>query len=246
MAKKLFKFPFISIIIPLYNEEDRLINLSKIYKYFGSKKLTYEVVLINDGSKDKTLKKLRKLSKSFKFNLISYPENRGKGYATKMGMLKAKGKYRLFTDIDLSAPIEEFNKFLPVLTNYDIIIGSRKKRGSKVIIHQPNIREKLGKGFTRLSQIVLQLNITDFTCGFKCFSKIAAQDIFSRQRVNRWSFDSEILFLAKKFGYKVKEIPVKWSNDARSRVKFPQDIIASLMDLYTIRFGEFQRRYEKK
>lgn len=227
--------PFISIVIPIYNEEKRITNLSEIYKYFKRKHLTCEVILVNDGSTDQTAKTLREISKKFKFKLISYRKNRGKGYAIKAGMMKAGGKYRLFTDIDLSTPIEEFNKFIPYFKNYDIIIGSRKKKGAKLIIHQSKLREKLGKGFTKLSQIVLQLDTTDFTCGFKCFSKIAAEGIFSRQRINRWGFDAEILFLAKKFGYKIKEIPVKWSNDPRSRVKFPQDIISSLLDLLKIR-----------
>lgn len=242
MTKKILQDPFISVIVPLYNEESRLANLSKIFNFFKKKNFNYELILINDGSRDKTLDQLNELSKNFKFKLISYPENRGKGYAVKMGMMKARGKYRLFTDIDLSTPIEEFDKFIPYLKKFDVVIGSRKMKGSKVIIHQPSLREKLGKGFTKLSQIVLQLNIRDFTCGFKCFSKVAALEIFSKQQVGRWGFDSEILFLAKKFGYKIKEIPVKWSNDPTSRVKFPQDIIQSLFDLYTIRLNEIKKK----
>lgn len=244
MTKKLFKSPFLSIIVPLYNEEVRLVNLSKIYKYFDNKDLTYEVILINDGSRDKTLKKINALSKNFKFNLISHQKNNGKGNAIKAGMMKASGKYRLFTDIDLSTPIEEFNKFIPYLKDYDIIIGSRKKRGSQLIIHQPKLREKLGKGFTKLSQWFLDLNLTDFTCGFKCFSQEAAEKIFPRQKIDRWGFDAEILFIGKKMGGSIKEIPVVWKNDSETRVKLPQDIFTSLSDLIKIRYNNFRGFYD--
>ncbi|MEK7616911.1 MAG: dolichyl-phosphate beta-glucosyltransferase [Patescibacteria group bacterium] len=244
MIKKLPKFPFISIVIPLYNEERRVSNLSKIYKYFDRTNLKYEVILINDGSKDKTLRKLNEISKNFKFNLISYSQNRGKGYAIRVGMIKARGQYRLFTDIDLSTPIEEFNKFLPNLKEYDIIIGSRKKRGSKLIIRQPKLREKLGKGFTKLSQLCLGLNLTDFTCGYKCFSKEATKKIFSKQRINRWGFDTEILFIGKKKGLSIKEIPVIWKNDPETKVKLPLDIITSFLDLLKIRYASFRKLYD--
>lgn len=245
MYKKLFpKLPFVSIIIPLYNEERRLENLSKIYKYFDDTDLTYEVILINDGSRDKTLKKINELSKNFKFTLISHQKNNGKGYAIKAGMMQASGKYRLFTDIDLSTPIEEFDKFLPNLPDYDIIIGSRKKRGSKLIIHQPKLREKLGKGFTKLSQWCLSLSLTDFTCGFKCFSKEAAEKIFSRQKIDRWGFDTEILFIGKKMGFSIKEVPVVWKNDRETKVRLPQDIINSFYDLIKIRYNKFRGLYD--
>lgn len=244
MAKNNLKSPFISIIVPLYNEERRLTNLFKIYKYFSKKDFYYELILINDGSSDKTLHKLNELSKNFKFKLISYRENRGKGYAIKKGMMKARGRYRLFTDIDLSTPIEEFSRFLPILSKYDIVIGSRKKRGSRLIIHQPKLRERLGKTFTTLSQSFLNINLTDFTCGFKCFSKEAAEKTFFRQKINRWGFDTEILFISKKMGLSVKEIPIIWKNDIESRVKLPWDIITSLSDLVKIRYNDLMGRYD--
>ncbi len=238
---------FLSIIIPLYNEEKRLFNLKTIYQYLNQKKFKWEIILVNDGSSDNTQKEVKKIiavNKNKKTQLLSYSKNKGKGYAIKTGMLKAKGQYRLFTDTDLSAPIEEFDKFIPFLEKFDLIIGSRKRSGAKIIVRQSNLREKLGKGFTKLSQIILQLQATDFTCGFKCFSKDAAEKIFSKQKIYGWGFDSEILFLARKFGFKVKEIPVKWSNDPKSKVKFPQDIITSLVDLFTIRTNDMKKRYD--
>lgn len=231
--------PYLSIIIPLYNEEKRIKKLIKIYNFLKSIKISYELILINDGSKDKTLAFLKKLPPECKYKLISYEINQGKGYAIKKGMLAANGKHRLFTDIDLSTPIEEINNFLPYLKKFDIIIGSRKTKGSKLEKRQPFIRESLGKIFTFISQIFLKLDISDFTCGFKCFSQKAAIEIFSRQIIRRWGFDSEVLFLAKKFNYKIKEVPVTWIDDPKSKVKFPQAIISSLTDLVWIRLNNY-------
>lgn len=238
------KNPFLSIIIPLYNEETRLRNLSKIYRYLDRSNLNYEILLINDGSIDNTLKKLKALAKKFKFKLISYEKNKGKGFAVKTGMLVAKGNYRLFTDIDLSTPIIELTKFLPYLRKHDVIIGSRKMWGATLKKRQSFVRENLGKGFTLLSQLTLHLDISDFTCGFKCFSKKAAKKIFPLQRIEKWGFDSEVLFMAKKLGLSIKEIPVVWTNDPKTRVKFPQDILGSLSDLCRIRYHYFMNRYE--
>ncbi len=158
-------------------------------------------------------------------------------------MLKANGQYRIFIDIDLSTPIEELSKILPFLEENEVIICSRKIAGSKLEKKQPLLRESLGKGFTKLSQIILNLKISDFTCGFKCFSKKAAEEIFSRQRITRWGFDSEILFIAKKLGFDIKEIPVTWTNNSDSKVKFPQAIINSFTDLIKIRYYDLKKLY---
>lgn len=231
--------PFLSIIIPLYNEVTRLKNLIKVYDFFESNNINYEIILVNDGSNDKTLSYLKKFPKKYKYRLVSYKVNMGKGYAIKEGMLAANGKFRLFTDIDLSTPIEEFNKFIPYLNKYDLIIGSRKTKGSTLKKRQPLIRESLGKVFTLISQTILNLETSDFTCGFKCFSQKAAIEIFNKQTVNRWGFDSEILFLAKKLRFKTKEVPVTWFDDPRSKVKFPQAIISSIADLIKIRLNNY-------
>lgn len=236
--------PYLSIIIPLYNEQRRIANLSKVYKYLDKCNFSYEVLLINDGSTDNTIKEFKKIGKKFRFDILSYDQNKGKGFAIRQGMLKAKGKFRLFTDIDLSTPIKEFDKFLLNLEKVDILIGSRRLNISNVIIRQPFLREILGRGFTLLSQKFLQLKLSDCTCGFKCFSEKAAHDIFTRQRINRWGFDSEILFLAKKIGFCIKEIPVSWSNNPDTKVKFPQDIIYSLWDLLKIRYYDFKKFYK--
>lgn len=231
--------PLLSIIIPLYNEEKRVKNLLKIYNFFKKKQLNYELILVNDGSLDSTMRLVNNLSKKIKFNLISYRVNKGKGFAIKQGMLNAKGMFRLFTDIDLSTPIEEFEKFLPYLKKNQIVIGSRKTTGSNLKKRQPILREGMGKAFTLLSKFLLNLDTSDFTCGFKCFSRIASEKIFQRMRIDRWGFDSEILFIAKKMGYRVKEIPVIWSDHPGSKVKFPHAIFSSIMDLIRIRLGNY-------
>lgn len=238
------QIPFLSIIVPIYNETKRLNNLSTIHNFLKQQKFNSEIIVVNDGSIDQTLQKIKILSKKLGFKIVSYSTNRGKGFAIKLGMIQSKGQYRLFTDLDLSTPLEELSKFYPYFKKYDILIGSRKLKGSKLINRQPIIREYLGKGFTLLSRIILGVNVSDFTCGFKCFSKQAAEEIFTRQKINRWGFDSEILFIAKVKCFKIKEIPVKWSNDEKTKVKFPDDLIRSFYELLQIRYNHFKNFYD--
>lgn len=237
------KKPFLSIIIPVFNEEKRIKNLKEIITYLGKQRFSWELIVVNDGSKDKTRKVLNSVKNSFKFKLLSYSPNLGKGFAIKTGMLEALGKYRLFLDIDLSTPINELDKFLPFLKKYGIVIGSRKLKASNLVVRQPFIREHLGKIFTSLSRMVLQLNVSDFTCGFKCFSEKTAKQIFTRQTINRWGFDSEILYIGKNKKISIKEVPVTWKNDPGTKVKFPQDIINSLGELIKIRLNSLLGLY---
>lgn len=238
------KKPFLSVIIPVYNEEKRVKNLTLIISYLRKQKYSWEIIIVDDGSTDKTKSILKSLRNKIKFKVVSYSPNLGKGIAVKTGILKAKGKYRLFLDIDLSTPISEVKKILPHLKKYDIVIGSRKLKTSKLIERQPFIRETLGKMFTIFSQIILQLEVSDFTCGFKCFSQKAAEQIFSRQTINRWGFDSEILFIGKGRKFSIKEIPVTWIDDRRTKVKFPQDILNSLIELIKIRLNSHRGLYK--
>lgn len=234
---------YISVIIPVYNETKRLDNLEKIFNYLEKQPYSSEVIAVNDGSTDDTLKALRAWQKKHQFKIITYPQNQGKGYAVKKGMLSAQGEYRLFMDVDLSTPIEEIEKFQPYFKKHDVIIATRKAGGSTLLARQPKFRETLGKGFTFLSRVLLGVNVSDFTCGFKCFSQKSAEEIFSRLTINRWGFDSETLFIAKKLNYKIKEITVVWKNDPQTKVKFPEDIINSLSDLLTIRWNNFREAY---
>lgn len=229
--------PFLSVIIPVYNEHQRIRKIIKIDRYLKLQPYTSEIIIVNDGSNDNTLQIISKFPKSINHKIISYEQNQGKGYAIKIGMLKAKGLYRLFMDVDLSTPIEEFEKFLPLLKKHTVIIATRKTNNSVLIKHQPKPRELLGKAFTGLARFILDVQVSDFTCGFKCFHKKAAYDIFSRSTINRWSFDPEILYIAKLMKYHIHEIPVIWKNDPSSKVKFPHDLIRSFNDLLTIKLN---------
>ena len=235
---------FLSVIIPCFNEEKRINNLISIHNYLETKPFEFEIIMVNDGSTDKTLSLLKIHQKTILFKIITYKKNRGKGYAIKKGMLAAKGEHRLFTDIDLSTPMDEFDKFLPHLAKHDIVIATRKKKDSIFIKRQPFLRESLGKGFTLLAKAIFRITVSDFTCGFKCFSKKAAGKIFSKQRIDRWGFDSEILYIAKKHNFHIKEIKIRWKHDPGTKVKFPQDIFISLFDLGKILYYDLRKKYK--
>lgn len=237
------KIPYLSVIVPIFNEEKRINNLNHIVSYLKKQKYSWEVIVVDDGSTDKTQKFLKLLKNKLRFSLLSYSPNTGKGFAVKTGMLNAKGKYRLFLDVDLSTPITELEKFLPHLKQYDIVIGSRKLKTSKLVTRQSLLRENLGKAFTLLSQLMLGMYISDFTCGFKIFSKKSAEDIFIRQKINKWGFDPEVLYIGKIKRHSIKEVPVYWENDPRTKVKFPDAIINSLYELIQIRINYLRRFY---
>lgn len=233
---------FLSVVIPLYNEEKRAKNIRRVISYLSGKKISWELILVNDGSTDGTGGYIAKF-KNKNIKTISYPVNRGKGYAIKRGMLAASGEYRLFMDVDLATPIEALERFIPLFGKYDCLIGTRKAKGARVSVHQPWLRENLGKGFTFLSRVFLGVSVSDFTCGFKCFSAESARAVFGLSSVCRWGFDAEILFLYQRLGYTIKEIPVTWKDDKRTRVKFPQDIFESLNELLTIRLNAARGLY---
>jgi glycosyltransferase involved in cell wall biosynthesis len=236
--------PYLSVIIPLYNESKRLNGISTILNFLNKKHFKYEVLLINDGSTDTTLKKLGDYKKNKSIRIISYTVNKGKGYAIKIGMIQSLGEFCLFTDVDLSTPIEELDNFLPHLKKNDLVIGTRKKKGANLIRRQPILREFLGKIFTIISQMFLNSQISDFTCGFKCFSRKTANEIFRKVTIDRWGFDAEIIFIAKKKKHKIKEIPVAWTNNPQTRVKFPDAIFNSLYELIKIRYNDFRKIYD--
>lgn len=237
--------PFLSIVVPVYNEEKRLTRgINQILQFIDKQAFRVELIVVNDGSTDGTVRLLKK-RKHPSLRLISYEKNRGKGYAVREGMKIARGDFRLFMDVDLSTPIEEFQKFLPHFKNFDVVIGSRRTKDSAILVHQPFLREWLGSVFTWLSSISLGIEISDFTCGFKCFSRKAAVKLFSLQRLHGWGFDSEIMFLARKKSFLIKETPVVWSNDSQTRVVLIKDAFLSLMDLMKIRVNDLLGKYGK-
>lgn len=233
----------LSIIIPVYNEEKRIHNLFEIDSFAKNKRYIRELIVVNDGSKDKTLPILKRYKEKIHFNLVSYSKNKGKGYAIKRGVEKARGSHIVFMDIDLSTPPETFVLLEKNISKADVIIGTRKNETAILLEHQPFIRENMGKFFTWLSQQMLSVLVSDFTCGFKCFSKNSARKIFAKQRIKRWAFDSETLFLAKKYGFSLWELPVKWTDQKGTKVRFPQDVIGSFIDLISIRLNDVLGKY---
>lgn len=236
--------PEISVIIPAYNEEKRIgSTLKSIQRYLIGKsgnKGTYELIVIDDGSKDKT----RRIVKSFKGVGLNPPrKNLGKGASVQEGLRLAKGKKVLFSDADLSTPIRELDKFIPFLGEFDMVIASRALKDSIIPVRQPWYRELLGKTFNKFVQVVAVPGIKDTQCGFKLYTQKAAKHIASRQTIKGFGFDVEQLFIARKGGLKVKELPVTWNNAEGSKVKVVRDSLRMLRDLGTIRLNHLKGAY---
>ena len=236
----------LSIIIPCFNEENRFgKGFDHYYSYLSKQKYPWELILVNDGSTDETLRLMQKASrKSPNVEVLSYKQNHGKGYAIAQGVKKAKGKYLLFSDIDHSVPIEtieSFNKYFK--EGYQVVIGSRRVKGAKIEIHQPFGREFLGKGFSFLVKFLIDSKIKDATCGFKAFEGEVAEKIFSKISIFDWAFDAELLFLTKKFHYKIIQAPVVWKNVRGTKVNLQKDVLRSLIGLVKIRLNDLQGKY---
>lgn len=236
----------ISIIIPVFNEEKRILaSLELISSFVKGYKEQTEVVVVDDGSWDLTPKMLQNFQNKLNLKIITHKNNKGKGAAIRSGVASATGEKILFTDIDLSVPISFLDSFNEAMTEeIDIVIGSREHPESKIEIKQFWLRELAGYSFTILTNGILQVGVSDFTCGFKLFRREAARKIFSKQIINRWAFDAETLFLAKKYGLEVKEMPVVWKHSAGSKVRFPQDLIDSFFGLLQIRLNDMLGKYE--
>ncbi len=231
---------FLSIVIPVYNEEKRLgSSLEAIVKYLQDKPWSREIVLVDDGSTDNGLEMARqKLADRETLRVISYGTNRGKGYALKQGILAGQGRYILFTDADLSTPIEELDKMWPWFEQgFDIVQGSRKTRGAEVVQHQPWLRENMGKAFTWLSNVIAQVNVSDVTCGFKGYRREVAHELYGCQQIFDWSFDAEIIHLARRGGYRLKEVPVRWHDERGTKVHLVRDSLRSFQGLVMIRLN---------
>lgn len=233
----------ISLIIPIFNEEERVHNLNTLWDYIENRKYIKELIVVNDGSTDKSLTLLTNFQKKTKCKLISYRKNKGKGYAIKKGILSARGTHVVFMDVDLSTPPKMLGGLKKIVRHTDIIVGTRKNSKAILLQRQPRIREVMGAFFTSISQKIIGVNVSDYTCGFKSFSKKAAKKIFTKQRINRWAFDAESLFLAKKYGFSISEFPVEWRDIKGTKVQFPQDAIQSFLDLIQIRLNDIFEKY---
>lgn len=229
----------LSIIIPAYNEEKRIKKtLESILTYIQKKKYDFEIIIVNDGSTDKTRDVVLEF-KNKKINIIDNHENKGKGFSVKQGFLTATKEWILFTDADLSTPIEELETFLRY-KEYDIIIGSRNLPDSLIVIKQPFLRSTLGKIFPFFVRLLLLPEIKDTQCGFKLFKKEAAKKIAELQTIDGFCFDAEQLFIAKKSGYLIKEVPISWQNDERSKIRIVKDSVQMFADLLRIKYNNWR------
>lgn len=236
----------LSIVIPAYNEENRLPKtLESVLAWLHQHSLRTEVLVVDDGSTDRTAQVVEALSKSNPaLRLISNGRNRGKGYSVRHGMLEARGEIALFSDADLSTPIEEAEKLLAALRQgNDAAIGSRAVDRSLIQVHQSAIREQAGIFFNRLVRAFLGIAFSDTQCGFKAFRRERAHIIFEQQRIERFAFDPEILFLAARHGLRVAEIPVRWSHDFATKVNVASDGTQMFFALLLIRWNAFRGRY---
>ena len=238
----------LSIVVPAYNEEKIIKeNLRKIISYLRIKKYDWEIVVADDGSTDKTASLVKKeIDKDKRVRLVRLNKNKGKGGALKEGILAARGKYIIFMDADLSVDLGNVDIFLKELKKgAAVVIASRRVKGAKIEVHQPWHRETMGRVFTLLTRILMKVNISDFTCGFKGFTKESAKKIFSASLINRWAYDAEILFLADKFGYKIKQMPITWKNRNETRVRLKKVVFETFRDLLKIRLNDFYRAYDQ-
>ena len=235
-----------SIVIPAYNEGKRLgATLEKVLGYVREQGWNAEVVVVNDGSRDNTAELVRAFSaKDSTLRLIENPGNRGKGYAVRNGMLNARGEVIVFSDADLSSPIEEMPKLLAALAaGADIAIGSRWLRAELQTQRQSLHRQLFGRVFNVLNRAILGLQFKDTQCGFKAFTRRAALMILPLQRIERWGFDPEILFLARKFGFRVEEVAVRWGHVGGTRINPLIDGARMFQEMVRIRWNDLEGRY---
>ncbi|MCX6813823.1 MAG: glycosyltransferase family 2 protein [Candidatus Azambacteria bacterium] len=237
----------LSVIIPAYNEEHRIKEtLEAIYNYLSRQDYSWEAIVVSDGSSDKTVEMVSEfISNKLEFGLIANTLNHGKGFVVRQGMLQSQGDFRLFTDADNSTSIEQIEKFWAYLNEgYDVVIGSIEMPGAVVNEQAQWYRRFLGRYSKYLIRIVAGLwKIHDTQRGFKCFNVKSAQDIFSRSKIDRFGFDIEVLALAKKMGYKIKEVPVIWNNPGKSSVHL-SSYIETLKDLFKIRWYLWTNKYK--
>jgi glycosyltransferase involved in cell wall biosynthesis len=240
----------LSIVIPAYNEESRLPKtLDAIFAYLQSRPFRAEILVVDDGSSDGTCALVTALqSKYAALRLISNGKNRGKGFSVRHGMLEARGDIALFSDADLSTPIEEADKLIAALRDkgFDAAIGSRAVDRTLIEVHQSVIREQAGIFFNCMVRWIMGIEFSDTQCGFKAFCRDRAQIIFEQQRVERFGFDPEILFLAKRNGLRVAEIPVRWSHDPATKVNVAGDGVQMFLELLRIRWNALRGRYPRR
>lgn len=243
------EFPQYSIIIPAYNEKARIpATLEAVVGCVRAQRWRAEVIVVNDGSSDNTAALVRGFAEHApEVRLIENPGNRGKGFSVRHGMLEAIGEVVMFTDADLSAPMDEAARlFAAIASGADIAIGSRWLESGRQTHRQPLYRQFFGRCFNTVCRMVMRLPFADTQCGFKAFTRRAAQTVFQLQTIERWGFDPEILFIALKRGLRVKEVPVSWAHDERTRMSYLKDGIQMLKELAIVRWNALTGKYSKR
>lgn len=241
--------PLLSIIIPSYNEELRLpATLEKIAAYLQSATRPAEVIVVDDGSTDQTAAVAASYASKFQsFRVVGNGVNRGKGFSVRHGMLEAISPFVVFTDADLSAPIEEADKLIVALeSGYDVAIGSRAMDRSLIEVHESAFREFAGIIFNKIVRIILRLPFVDTQCGFKAFRRDRSRILFEQQRIERFGFDPELLYLARHHGLRSIEIPVRWAHSPATKVNMLRDSIQMFLDVFIIRCNALRGRYPKE
>jgi glycosyltransferase involved in cell wall biosynthesis len=236
-----------SIIIPAYNETQRIApTLNRVLTYIAEQGWDAELIVVNDGSRDDTAQIVEGYAERNPImRLIENPGNRGKGYSVRNGMLNARGELLLFSDADLSSPIEEAAKLFEAIEHgADVAIGSRWLRSELQTARQPLHRQLFGRIFNLALRIILGLRFKDTQCGFKAFTRPAAQSIFPLQHIERWGFDPELIFLAKKRGLRIVEVPVKWAHDEGGRISPLRDGMRMFAEVLKIRWNSISGKYE--
>jgi dolichyl-phosphate beta-glucosyltransferase len=239
--------PELSIVIPSFNEELRLPGtLAQISSYIRASKRETEVIVVDDGSTDRT----SVVADSFRgeiqrLRVVANEKNRGKGYSVRHGMMEARGRIVLFTDADLSAPIAEADKLLAALADHDVAIGSRAMDRRLISIHQSIFREYAGIVFNFIVRAILRLPFVDTQCGFKAFRRDNCRVIFEQQRIERFGFDPELLYLARHHGLRAAEIPVRWAHSPATKVSMLRDSVQMFLDVFIIRWNALSGRYPR-
>ena len=243
------QYPRYSIVIPAFNERARIpATMRSVVECVRVRGWSAEVIVVNDGSTDETAALVKEFAlHSPEVRLLENPTNRGKGYSVRSGILHALGDVVMFTDADLSSPIEEAQRlFDAIAAGADIAIGSRWLATSRQTHRQPLYRQIFGRVFNALTRAIMRLPFADTQCGFKAFTRSAAQTVFQLQTIERWGFDPEILFIALKRGYHIQEVPVSWAHDARSRISYLRDGLKMLEEIAIIRWNALRGRYGKQ
>jgi dolichyl-phosphate beta-glucosyltransferase len=231
----------ISIVMPAYNEEKRIgKSLEQIKNYIAGKKESFEIIVVDDGSSDGTVKVVEEFDLDVK--IIKSEKNMGKGNAIKKGMLAATGDVTLFMDSDASADIREFEKFYPYLEEHDVVVGSRKLHEDSIVVSEGFLRRTIGLWGHKLIDVVIRSDVKDLLCAFKMYSKKAREEIFKKQISNGMASDYEAIFLAEKLGFKIKELPIKWEHQEGGTAK-PSWYVKALKELFMVRVNNFFGRY---